>query len=603
MISQFMKWQLTQCDDLDREARILADYMEEKAIGVLQVVWDTQVEEGLESVSLEQILTIGWQEEGFPEPAPTQTGEQLVALIMEPETTSEATDIMQRFFPTVSRRKARKMVNDLRKTETTTVGVPKIRSNKPKLKALSCDEDIFFQPNIIDLQDAPYIFHRVYMTPEDLRAHVVKDDWDEDWVNEVIEKTVGQMPDTIMSVNTTFQKKGTRRTQTETIIDNNSGYVSVVFAYEKATTEDGVPGVFITAMHPNIEGWGMSKLLDYNHTQYPFVAFPREYRTQRLMDSRGLPELAKGFEDEIKVQQDSRVDRTNLSTCPAREHPQGRSPINFGPGDSVGVRRRGEYGYIEPPSGNIGDSIEAERAVRDNLNRMTGRPVAGEDPQHSVDVLQDMVDQWLRNWKKVMDQMWDLHQQFGNDVEFFRVIGSNNLDAMQFIRSEGDERVDFYLDYAVINSDATKHLESVVNFMELAAKYDRNGTVDFDEGLRMVAGIIDSSYADRLMKPMQQATEEEVRQTQDDLAKIASGQAVNAPQNANIELRLQVVQQYLQGTEDVPALDVQERYQTEELFKARIDKYVEQLQFQQTQRQNAMIGRLGTEPGNAVPSA
>ena len=202
-----------------------------------------------------------------------------------------------------------------------------------------------------------------------------------------------------------------------------------------------------------------------------------------------------------------------------------------------------------------------------------------------------------------MDQMWDLHQQFGNDVEFFRVIGSNNLDAMQFIRSEGDERVDFYLDYAVINSDATKHLESVVNFMELAAKYDRNGTVDFDEGLRMVAGIIDSSYADRLMKPMQQATEEEVRQTQDDLAKIASGQAVNAPQNANIELRLQVVQQYLQGTEDVPALDVQERYQTEELFKARIDKYVEQLQFQQTQRQNAMIGRLGTEPGNAVPSA
>jgi hypothetical protein len=495
------------------------------------------------------------------------------------------------------------MVNDLRRDGTTTVGVPKVTSNKPKIKALSVDEDIFFQPNIIDIQDAPYIFHRVYMTPETLRSHVVKDGWDEEWVDKVIETTVGQMPDSIMSVNTTFQKSGTRRTQTENVIDNNSGYVSVVFAYEKATTEDGVTGVFITAMHPNIDGWGMSEMLDYRPARYPFVAFPREYRTQRLMDARGLPEIAKGFEDEIKVQQDSRVDRTNLSTCPAREHPLGRAPINFGPGDSVGVRRRGEYGYIEPPSGNIGDSIEAERSIRDNLNRMTGRPVAGEDPQHATDVLQDMVDQWLRNWKKVMDHLWNLHQQFGNDIEFFRVIGSNNVEAMQFIRSEGEERVDFYLDYAVINADATKHLDSLVKIMELAAQYDRSGSFDFDEALRAVAGIVDSSYPDRFIKPMKVVTEEEIRKTQDDLAKIASGQSVNAPPNANIELRMQVIQQYLQGTEDIPATDIQEKYQTEELFKARIDKYVEQLQFQQTQRENAQIGRLGTAPGNAMPSA
>lgn len=594
MISQFMKWLLTQSDDLDRQARILADYQDEKGIGILGIFWDTKVEEVLESLSLEQLLAI--------DPDNPQLGEQLVALIMEPETTSEAADLMEQFFPTVGRRKARKMVNELRKSGSTTVGVPQVIHNKPIIQAYNMDEDIFFQPNIIDLQEAPYIFHRVYMTPEELRAKIEVEGWDKDWVEETIEKTVGQMPDTIISVNSSFQKKGTRRTQTENIVDNNSGYISVVFAYEKATTEDGVPGVFVTAIHPNVEGWGMSKVLDYQPARYPFVAFPREYRTRRLMDSRGLPEVAKGFEDEIKVQQDSRVDRTNLSTCPAREHPLGRSPINFGPGDSVGVRRRGEYGYIEPPSGNIGDSIEAEQAVRDNLNRMTGRPVNGEDPQYATDVMQDMVDQWLRNWKHAMDHLWNLHQQYGDDRQFFRVIGSNNVEAMEFIRSEGDERVDFYLDYAVINADANKHLESLVQVMELAAKYDRTGSFDFDEAMRAVAGIVDSSYPDRFIKPTQVATEEEIRNTQDDISKIASGQSVNAQPNSNVPLRLQVIDQYLKGTEDMPALDVQERYQTDEFFKNRLDKYVEQLQFQDTQRKNAVIGTLGTDPGNALPS-
>lgn len=595
MISQFMKWLLSQSEDIDRQSKILADYQEEKGIGICGVFWDTKVEEVMEDLTLEDVLAIN--------PEDPSIGERLVALILEPETTNEATDIMQEFFPSVKRRKARKMVNDLRKNSITRVGVPQVIENKPIIKAYTMDEDVFFQPNVIDLQDAPYIFHRVFMTPEELRAKINVEGWDEKWVEEVIKTTVGQQPDDIISYSTTLRKKGTRRTLTENIIDNNGGFISVVFAYEKATTEDGVPGVFVTAMHPNVEGWGKSELLDYPKARYPFVAFPREYRTQRLMDSRGLPEICKGFQDEIKVQQDSRVDRTHLSTCPPRRHPLGRKASNWGPGDSLGERRPGEYGFIEAPTGGISDSIEIEQTVRDNMNRMLGRPVAGEEPQHAIDVLQDMVDQWLRNWKKVMDQMWDLHQKFGNDMEFFRVIGSQDAESMQFIRSEGPERVDFYLDYPVINADAAVLFDKLNTMGDIASKLDRSGRFDYDELLSAIASTLDTSYPERFIKPAQVATEEEIRQTQDDLSKIASGQAVNAPANANVQLRLQVIDQYSKGTEDIPATDVQERYQSDENFKARIDKYVEQLQFQETQRRNAVIGALGTEPGNTLPSA
>jgi len=592
MVSQFMKWMLAQTEDIDRCADIVADYQEEKGIGAVGIFWETKVEEVMQTINLEQLLSV--------EPEVPEQGAQLVALIQEPDTTGEATDLLQQYFPDLSRRKARKMVNELRKTGQTSVGRPEIIHNKPVLKPYTFDEDLFVQPNIIDIQDAPYIFQRVYYTPEELRAKVLVEDWDEEWVDDVIENATGNEPDSIFN-NSEF-KFGSRRAQTENRTDDASGFVAVYFAYEKATTEDNVPGVFITAMHPDIENYGMSKLLDYKPARYPFVVFPREYRTKRLFDSRGVPELAKGFEDEIKVQQDSRVDRTQLSTCPAREHPLGRPALNFGPGDSVPVRRQGEYGYIQAPPGNIGDSIEIEKTVRENMMRMFGRQVPGEDPQHALDVLQKSVDQWLRCWKKVMDQMWDLHQQFGNDTEFFRVIGSNTPEAMQFVRAEGSERFDFYLDYPVVNSDAASLFDKLNAMGDVAAKLDRQGRFDYDELLSAMASTIDTSYADRFMKPLQVATEEEIRKTQEDIAKISSGQSVNAPPNANVDLRMKVVQEYLQGTEDIPADDVQARLQNDEFFQSRINKYLEQLQFQKVQQQNAIIGQLGTQPGNALPS-
>ena len=39
-----------------------------------------------------------------------------------------------------------------------------------------------------------------------------------------------------------------------------------------------------------------------------------------------------------------------------------------------------------------------------------------------------------------------------------------------------------------------------------------------------------------------------------------------------------------------------QRLQQDEAFKARIEKYAQQYQFQMQQAQNAQIGRLGTAP-------
>ena len=61
------------------------------------------------------------------------------------------------------------------------------------------------------------------------------------------------------------------------------------------------------------------------------------------------------------------------------------------------------------------------------------------------------------------------------------------------------------------------------------------------------------------------------------------------------------MQQYLQGTEEIPAEDVQNRVQEDEQFAARLQNYAQQLEFQQVQQRNALPGALGAPPGN-VPA-
>jgi hypothetical protein len=73
------------------------------------------------------------------------------------------------------------------------------------------------------------------------------------------------------------------------------------------------------------------------------------------------------------------------------------------------------------------------------------------------------------------------------------------------------------------------------------------------------------------------------------LSKIYAGIEVGARPNG-AQIALQVVQQYAQQP------DVMQRLQQDKAFAARMQKYVQQYQFQIQQAQNAQIGKIGTAP-------
>ena len=119
--------------------------------------------------------------------------------------------------------------------------------------------------------------------------------------------------------------------------------------------------------------------------------------------------------------------------------------------------------------------------------------------------------------------------------------------------------------------------------------------------LNTYLSAVDPNLAGKLIAPAQEATNKEIEETSADISKIFSGQVVNAPPNANVQLRLQLLQQYLQGTQEIPAEDVQAKMQEDEQFAARLQNYASQLEFQQMQQKNALTGQLGAPPGN-VPA-
>ena len=104
-----------------------------------------------------------------------------------------------------------------------------------------------------------------------------------------------------------------------------------------------------------------------------------------------------------------------------------------------------------------------------------------------------------------------------------------------------------------------------------------------------MANAIDPVLADSILQPAEVAQQEMLENVTNDLAKIFAGIEVPArPNGAGIAM--QIIQNYVQQP------DVAQRMQTDEAFRARFEKYVGQYQFMQTQRQNAEIGRIGTNP-------
>ena len=563
VISSFIRWLVnSRMEEFYDQVELGLNHLYEKGMMVHYVYWDSQDLKQQQSIKLEEIA---------------QAMPQIAQVIQDGSMDNELSSALKEQFK-VSKTKARAMLKELRKEGETTVPVTRRVINQPRIKALAPDEDVFWPSYTIDPQEAPYCFHVINMTPEQLRAKINTEGWDEEFVDSAIELSQHGESDTPIN-NLRLE---------EEVLRNDDDTIRIVYCYQRLLDEDGIPGIYCTILHDRVpEMYAKHQLLDYSHGKYPFVVSTFEKTSKRLYHSRSVSEIGEGPQNVLKIEEDAGIDRQSLATMPPLEHPLGRAPTKWGPGVRIPYRTPGEYRFADTPRYD-GGSMELRRYVKEQLDRYIGRNAPGVDRVEAQMKQQRNIDKVFQHLKYVIDQVFTLYQQYGPDAEYFRVTGMQ--DTQKFSKGRPGERFDFYMQFDAASQDPEQMLERAKMVAELGGMLDKNGTLDTEKLLQLTVGQILPGASEKILLPKETASQKAMEEERQTIAELVAGVPPNVREQDAHEMKLQVFQQWLQQP------DIQQKAQQDQALQERIQTYMQQRQMQIQQKQNAQIGRLGTAP-------
>jgi len=569
IVSGFLKWMISSgyITRFTEEMELGCNYLLERGILVTHVGWQREDRKFLQELDLAQIALVE------PEVAKAiEVGGNEQDLIF----------MLQQTFEGVTEKRAKQAIKELRRDGKATLPIVRRAVNAPEIKTLAPDFDFFFPPYVTDPQKAPYCFWRNFYTPQELELKVTTDGWDADFVQEMIENYRG-----VDVLDIEKQQEGRRSNLIQDYGYEAEELIELVYGYQRLIDpEDGSEGIYYTVFHKQFSGnenapaFAIHELLN-GYEDYPIVVTKYSEDSKRLYDTMTVPDLLRGIQNQVKVERDSRIDRNSLATVPPILHPVGQAPTDYGPGRYIPYRRKGdlEFGPTPPPPTG---SVEIEQTLLQQADRLMGL----DESAMSQLKLQFLVNKFLKHSSEVIKLAYKCFQRFGPDSIFFRVTGSP--DPQNFGKGNPNENFDVTISYDVLNTDPETQEKKLAQIQALT-QLDRNGRINVDNLLTVIANSVDPVLADQILQPVEAAQDQVIKQVTDDLAKIFAGIEMPARPNG-AQIAMNVIEQYTSQP------DVQQRLAADQAFAARMQKYAGQYTFQMQQAQNAQIGRIGTEP-------
>ena len=570
VVSGFMKWMVTSgyISRFKQEMEFGANMLLERGIFITYVGWQREDRRFLQNISLESIA---------------QMAPEVAQAIIGGNDDKALVEMVMKSFSGVNEKRAKKAISDLRKTGFADVPIIRRQVDAPLVKTLTPDSDFYFPSWTTDPQQVPYCFWRTYMTPQELENKVITDGWDAGWVEKVIKSFRGVNVHSIER-----EHEGRRSLSLTDNVYKANDLIEVVTAYQRLIDkEDGAEGIYRTIFHRSFtgdtqtRGYALFELMN-GYEDYPVVVTRLAEDAKRLYDTHTIPDKLRGIQQQVKVERDSRIDRNSLATLPPIMHPVGNAPSDWGPGRYIPYRRAGEYQFGPQPQYNPG-SVEMENTMQQQADRLVGLDAGNPISQQ---VLQFLIDKYLNHIAQVLRMAFRCFQRFGPDKVLYQVTGIS--DPQQLDKGNPDENYDLNITFDILSTDPDNLDNRVKQFASLL-QFDKNGRINIDSFLDVVASSIDPVMAASILQPAEQAQQQMVKHVSDDITKISS--AIEVPARPNgAQIALQLIQQY------VSQPDVQQRMQGDEAFAARIQKYAGAYQFQLTQAQNAQIGKIGVAP-------
>lgn len=565
-VSNFLKWmRKSYIPQFRQHMERGANYLLEKGIMITYVGWQKEQRTRREQVTLDQIAEI------MPD---------LAELIESGADDALAVEIILDSFETVTEKRAKRAVKDLRKAGVAEITIPVEAIDRPVVHSCAPDGEVVYPSWVTDPQRSPYVFWRTFLTPQELEKKVVSDGWDEKWVNYAIQNLKGKDS---AYLDGQYQRRYTSIDR-NTSIDANE-LIMVVYGFQRLVDEeDGSEGIYCTVFHPDTKDgvqYAKHELMN-GYDDYPLVTTRLSNDQSRIYETRNMCDILRGAQMQCKVERDSRIDRASLATLPPILHPAGRPPTDWGPARYIPYRRKDELGFGPVPPNDSG-SERIEAMMIEQADRAVGLDL--ESPIASVRQ-QFITSKFLDHVRDVLDMAFKLYNRMGPDKVFFVVTGNPNPQEME--KAGPEDKFDIVVNFDTRENDP-ENVKSQMESMAALMQIDRNGRIDVDKLLELLASSINPHLADYALQPVEEAQGKMMKDVTDDLAKIYSGIEVPARPNGS-GMALQMVQSYVQQP------DIQQRMQEDQAFAQRVQKYAQQYQMEMMQAQNATIGRLGTAP-------
>ena len=569
--------------ELMRERQLMANYMLAYGVAAWQVGWERQVTYQRTQFSLQQLAD-------FP------NGAELMQMVLDPALEDAAVEIATQQFGVASKKQARKIVRALRTRGQAEIPRPYVTYNGPVWSARKLCEDIYWPTSTTDLQRARCLFVREFLSETELRENVLTDGWDENWVTQAL-KTKGRMVTWDNQIGYLIHEGDAWTAASRT--DTKDDLVEVLWAYVRTVDDDDIPEVCCTVFCPNaikdngVEIYAKHGPCGYAHGKYPFVEVQQERVTRRLVDSRGVPEVAATWQDEVKTQSDMLADRTQLEINPTLVVPNKLgAKYRIGPGIKVRKMFNESLDYLEPPKGNPQLAFEVIAMVQKRAADYWGLPHPQVLPVKYQARLQQAVENFLAAEEEVCVQTLQLAQQYLTPEEMQRIGGG--LEGFPTSPQDIAGEYDFQLVFDARDLDMEFTFKKLDAISKLIIPNDRGGAVDYSKLTAIAMAAIDPTLAATVLQDQQGAAAKTFQQVNQDVALMSLGNEPQYPQNdPTAQMKMQFLQTIVQGNPKY----VQALQGGDERFRELMENYGKSLQQSVVQLgQNVTTGRTGVKP-------
>lgn len=515
----------------------------------------------------------------------------LAEFLVDGEREDELVDMLSTEFPHLKPKTLRKCVRRLREEGVTEFPVVELERNEPRVRALRMFEDVFVPQNTRDHEECRVVYVRHWLSRSEIEEKERMEGWSKKAVDELLGRGDGKgghEGESYMGETDALEESPVRE------IDGQSrrkGTWEVFCAYIQGVNEDGVGGVFTVWFSGLVdEPLSEIELLDYPHGGMPFVWYVREYPTNNVLDSRGICELVQTEQDTVKRMRDLGTDHAQVFALPPFLHNMmnPEQQIRF---SSFSLIRSGPTNFLRPieiPQGSelpMQWSRESERQV----SLYFGVPLQEINEMLQQLLTQDTIDDFMDSMRQVLLMLMQLAVTYMDDEEIYAITGGTpeTMDLEQFrerIRKLRDIEIDFTA--AVFDEEYIKTLSDIIQNTLLAI--DTDNTIMRNELVDWLCRQISPSLANKILRPVEDASEQEVRDEEMNFAIIYSGGEPEMKEDGqNFGLRLQVLQRKLDLMDQNPELQEGWTPLKMQILQARM----QHLQGQVQQQENAVIGR------------